>query len=286
MKVAVVQLCSKLDPAHNLKTLGKYLAEIQAAGTRYVFLPECFYSLSNGQEATPYPVSKDNQHFKEIVSLAQRYSVYLLGGSVAYQSPHFKKLLNRSFQISPEGAVLGVYDKRNLFSVDLSRHSSKKQIDEGTLYERGQDLCLLELDEMKLGVQICFDLRFPEIARLYSGLGANVLSYSSAFTVPTGRAHWHALLRARAIENQCFVVASAQWGQNNEIIETFGHSLVVDPWGEIIAELETGEGHFAVELDFERLQEVRSRLPVLLPQNFSREWEKFLKLKHQARDFD
>ena len=121
---------------------------------------------------------------------------------------------------------------------------------------------MIEAGPLKIGLGICFDVRFPEMARGYSKKGANLLTFSSAFTVPTGKAHWHTLVRARAIENQCFVVASAQWGQNNERISTYGHSLVVDPWGEILADAGEGEKVITAELNLDYVQEVRKKVKV------------------------
>ena len=122
---------------------------------------------------------------------------------------------------------------------------------------------MIEIEGFKLGLSICFDLRFPELFRSYSSQGATVLSISSAFTVPTGKAHWHTLVRARAIENQCYVIASAQWGKHNEKMSTFGHSLIVDPWGEILADAEEGEKIIFGELSLDKIKSVRERLDVL-----------------------
>ena len=122
---------------------------------------------------------------------------------------------------------------------------------------------MIEVNQFKIGLSICFDLRFPELFRNYSSQGANVLSISSAFTVPTGKAHWHTLVRARAIENQSYVVASAQWGKHNDKMSTFGHSLVVDPWGEVLVDAEEGEKIVFAEFSLDRIKSVRERLDVL-----------------------
>ena len=171
--------------------------------------------------------------------------------------------MNRSYNFSPEGKDLGFYDKMNLFSCDLSKHPSNTVIDEGRVYTAGHTPVLLDIESFKLGLSICFDLRFPELFRLYSSQGANLLSISSAFTVPTGKAHWHTLVRARAIENQSYVVASAQWGKHNERMSTFGHSLIVDPWGEVLADAGEGEKIIFADLHLEKIATVRSRLNVI-----------------------
>jgi deaminated glutathione amidase len=145
----------------------------------------------------------------------------------------------------------------------LSKHPIQTVIDESRVYTRGTKSQMVDVLGFKLGLTICFDLRFPELFRAYSAAGANMLSISSAFTVPTGKAHWHTLVRARAIENQCYVIASAQWGQHNEKISTFGHSLIVDPWGEILADAQEGEKIIFAEVTLEKVEQVRARLNVL-----------------------
>lgn len=261
MKIAVIQLCSVLDPAINLAKIRKLLQEARENGAVAAFLPEVFYSLSNGLSATPYLVEGKNEHYQAIRQLAVDSGLYLLGGSAATLIDG--KVLNRSYSFSPSGEDLGFYDKMNLFAVDLSKHPSNTIIDEARVYSRGNRPQLLKIDPFNFGISICFDLRFPELFRSYSHQGANVLSVSSAFTVPTGKAHWHVLLRARAIENQCYVIASAQWGQHNERISTYGHSLIIDPWGEIIADAGEGEKVVYGTLDLERIESVRARLNVL-----------------------
>lgn len=173
-----------------------------------------------------------------------------------------ENIFNRSFNFDSAGREIATYDKIHLFSCDLSRHQSRTVIDETTIYACGTEPKIFALGDFKIGLSICFDLRFPEMYRKYSRDGANVFSVSSAFTVPTGKAHWHTLLKARAIENQCYVVAAAQWGKNNDRISTFGHSLVVDPWGEILADAGEGEKLITAVLDLEKLKEIRSRLHV------------------------
>lgn len=261
MKIGVVQLQSVLDPQVNVSKIRSMLTEAKAQGATAVFLPEVFYSLGDGVNPTPYLVEGENEHFQAIRKLAVDSGLYLLGGSAATRVDG--KVMNRAFNFSPTGELLTHYDKLNLFSVDLSKHPSNTVLDEGRIYSAGKEAKLLQLDGFKIGISICFDLRFPELFRWYSSQGANVLSVSSAFTVPTGKAHWHTLLRARAIENQCYVVASAQWGQHNERISTFGHSLVIDPWGDILVDAGEGEKIVFADLSTEKLESVRARLNVL-----------------------
>lgn len=261
MKVGVIQLQSVLDPKVNLATISRFLFEAKSQGAEAVFLPEVFYSISDGTKPTPYLVEGYNEHFEAIRSLARDSGLYLLGGSAATKIDG--KVLNRSYNFDHTGNELPFYDKMNLFSCDLSKHSSNQIIDEGKVYSKGHKPQMLEVEGFTIGLSICFDLRFPELFRSYSAQGANVLSISSAFTVPTGKAHWHTLVRARAIENQSYVIASAQWGKHNDKLSTFGHSLIVDPWGEVIADAGEGEKIIYGELSLERIKSVRERLDVL-----------------------
>lgn len=261
MKIGVVQLKSVLDPEINLATIRNFLQDAKKEGAEAVFLPEVFYSMSDGTKPTPYLVEGKNEHYENICKLSVESGLYILGGSAATNVNG--KIMNRSYNFSPDGTELMLYDKMNLFAVDLSKHPSNTVVDEARVYTAGHTPRILAIDQFKIGLSICFDLRFPELFRMYSYQGANVLSISSAFTVPTGKAHWHTLVRARAIENQCYVIASAQWGQHNEKMSTFGHSLVVDPWGEILADAGEGEKIIFAELSLEKIESVRARLNVL-----------------------
>lgn len=261
MKIGVIQLQSVLDPAQNLKTIRKFLLDAKNEKTQAVFLPEVFYSMSDGTKPSPYLVEGKNEHYEAIRKLALDSGLYILGGSAATLVDG--KVMNRSYNFAPDGTELMLYDKMNLFAVDLSKHPSNTVIDEARIYTPGKTPKILSVGDFKIGLSICFDLRFPELFRSYSAQGANVLSISSAFTVPTGKAHWHTLVRARAIENQCYVIASAQWGQHNDKISTYGHSLIVDPWGEVLADAGEGEKIIFADLSLEKLESVRSRLNVL-----------------------
>lgn len=256
VKVALIQMCSVLDFKENLEKLEKFLEEAKAQKAKYAFLPECFYSMSNGTEPSPYQVHKDNEHYKNIQNLAKKYEISLIGGTAATSHKNGSK--NRTYNFGPDGKNLGAYDKIHLFSCDiLNSEGERKKIDEGDIYIPGSEPLLLELEDLKVGLGVCFDLRFAEMAHAYKSAGANVLTFSSAFTVPTGKAHWEVLLRARAIENQCFVIASAQWGRNNERISTYGHSMVIDPWGKILVNAEEGEKVICTTLDLSLIEKTQ-----------------------------
>jgi len=248
MKIGVIQICSALDYKKNLAKLAIFLQEAKEAKVEAVFLPETFYSISDGKKCTPYLVEEGNEHFKNIQNLAKKYSLYILGGSAATRVGD--KVVNRNYNFDPEGLLIGIYDKRHLFSCDLGT----KVVDEGDLFAAGDKESLIEVGPLKIGLSICFDLRFPAVYQSYKKAGANLLTISSAFTVPTGKAHWHTLLRARAIENQCFVVAAAQWGKNNDKVETYGHSLIIDPWGEVLADACDGEKLIVADIDLLRVE--------------------------------
>jgi predicted amidohydrolase len=261
MKIGVIQLTSVLEPERNLAKIREFIQLAKHQNAEALFLPEAFYSMSDGTKPTPYLVEENNHHYEAIRSLALESGMYILGGSAATNVNG--KILNRSYNFSPDGSELTTYDKINLFAVDLSRHPSQTVIDEAKVYTPGRDPKILNLKNYKIGLSICFDLRFPELFRSYSFQGANVLSISSAFTVPTGKAHWHTLLRARAIENQSYVIASAQWGAHNDKIFTYGHSLVIDPWGEVLVDAQEGEKIIFSELSLDKIEAVRSRMNVI-----------------------
>ena len=260
MKIGVIQLCSQLDYQVNLEKIEKFLSEAKAAACEAVFLPECFYSMSDGQTATPYLVVEGNEHFKNVSNLAAKYEIPLLAGTAASELDG--KVINRNFNFDADGKLLNFYDKIHLFSCDIKKGEKKKVINEADIYTAGSEYSLLEFRGLKIGLGICFDLRFSEQALHYRKQGANVLTFPAAFTIPTGKAHWHVLNRARAIENQCFVISPAQWGRHNDKIQTFGHSLVIDPWGNILADGEEGEKLLIADLDLSLVQENRHKIPM------------------------
>lgn len=256
MKVALIQMTSVLDPQENLDKIHRLLAD-QSHDFDILVLPEVFYSMSDGQKPTPYLVKDKSEHLEAIRSLATQYDCGVIGGSVAYE--YSNEVRNRALNFSSKGELLGEYDKKNLFKVKLG----DTNLDESRVYSSGSELCDFEYKSFHFGISICFDLRFPELYREYFKRGANVLTVSSAFTVPTGKAHWESLVRARAIENQSYVLAANQWGKHNDRIETYGHSMIVDPWGKIIASIGEGEGVLRAELNLDFVQKIRNRMDVL-----------------------
>lgn len=267
MKIALIQMTSVLDFKVNLEKLETWFAEVQQAGVCHVFLPESFYSFSDGLEITPHYLEKGNDHEKKLTALVKKYSMNLWGGSCIYKVDG--KFVNRALFINSQGQIISHYDKIHLFYFNNSTPGHVSH-DEASKYFPGKSLTLLPMsNEWQLGATICYDVRFPEVYRQYSLAGANLMSVASAFTIPTGQAHWHTLLRARAIENLSYIIASAQWGKHNERISTYGHSLVVSPWGEVELDMQEGEGVALFELDKEKVKSSRTKLSNL--------WSNFLK---------
>lgn len=261
MEIVLIQINSSLDPKENLEKVDYFIQESKKrTDAKAVFLPEVFYSMSDGTEPTPYLVEKDNEHFKNIQAIAKKHQVALIGGTAATKLND--TVINRTYNFDREGNELTQYDKIHLFSVDLSGTKNQTVINESDVYTQGQIPQLIDLHDWKIGLGICFDLRFPELYRHYFSQGAQLLTVSSAFTVPTGKAHWETLVRARAIENQSYVVAVDQWGYHNSKIQTYGHSMLVDPWGEVILNLGEGEGYAFHTIDKEKLNKIRSRMNV------------------------
>jgi predicted amidohydrolase len=251
MKIAIVQLTSVLDYEKNLVKIRSFLSEAKTQGAEAAFLPEVFYSISDGLTPSPYLIETNNKHYNQIKKLATDFEIALIGGSVA--TFQMGKVVNRALNFDKAGNDLGHYDKIHLFSCDLP----DKKISEAKNYTAGADYKMVEWNGVKIGLGICFDLRFSEQALYYRNHGAEILTYPAAFTVPTGKAHWHTLLKARAIENQCYVVAAGQWGEHNEKIQTYGHSLVVDPWGDVLLDLREGEKVGVVDLDLAKIDLIR-----------------------------
>ncbi|MCT4642096.1 MAG: carbon-nitrogen hydrolase family protein [Bacteriovoracaceae bacterium] len=258
MKVAIIQICSVLDYKVNLKKIDKLIKQaISEKNAKYIFLAEAFYSMSDGTVSTPYLIEKGNEHYKNIQELAIENKIYLIGGSAATLVNG--KVMNRAYCFDPFGNEIAYYDKIHLFRIEAGH----TKIDEGDVYSSGKSLKTFKLDnEFKVGLSICFDIRFSEIYRKFYKEGVNLITAASAFTVPTGKAHWETLLRARAIETQSYVVAADQVGIHNDKISTYGHSMIIDPWGKVLANAKEKEGYIFAELKLEEIKKVRSRVNV------------------------
>ena len=262
VRVALYQAQSGIDPAANAARLVAAVHEAKAGGAAMLFTPEMSGMLDRdrvraGDSARD---EADDVVLAAVRAAAAQAGIWVHLGSLAVKGA-VGKLANRGFVIDAKGAVRGRYDKIHLFDVDLPtgeswRESSAYQAGEGPVVVRGTPVG-------SLGLTICYDLRFPAIFERLSEVGTEVIAVPAAFTVPTGKAHWHVLLRARAIEAGLFVVSAAQSGHHEDGRTTFGHSLVVDPWGEVLVDGGDGEKLLFAKIDLERITEVRSRISVL-----------------------
>ena len=262
MKVALIQLNSILDYKYNLDVIREYLAEAKKEKAQIAFLPECFYSMSDGVNPTPHLISNGNQHEENIKSLARDFGINLFGGSVAYKEGN--KIFNRAYNISRTGEVLSVYDKINLFACDFYQHGKiVKKVRESNIYSPGQAVNTFDFNNYRFGNTICFDIRFPNIFDSLMKKNVDVITVPSAFTRKTGELHWHILNRARAIETQSFIISAAQVGDHNDRVSTYGHSLVVDPWGDVLLDLGGKNSSIGfVTLNFDKITSMRNSIKV------------------------
>ncbi len=261
MRAAILQMTSGIDPAVNARTLCAAIAEAKSGGAAMLFTPEMSGLVDRDRaRAAPNIVAPDDDLvLASVCKAAAAAGVWVHLGSLAVRvAPD--RLANRGFVIDDLGSVRAEYDKLHLFDVDLPSGESWR---ESTAYKPGSRAVAIETPLGCLGLSICYDLRFPALYAALSDAGATVLAVPSAFTVPTGRAHWHALLRARAIEATAYVIASAQTGRHEDGRETYGHSLVVDPWGEMLLDMAEAPGLAFVDIDPTRVTEVRGRIPAL-----------------------
>ena len=248
------------EKAANIAEAEKWIREAAAQGAQVVALPEVFVwrgvKREERQAAEPIPGPTSER----LAVLARELSIYILGGSILEQVPGSDKAYNTSLLFSSEGRLLAKYRKIHLFDVDLKEGVSIKESDTRA---RGEAVVVTETELCAMGLSICYDLRFPELYRKMAAKGAQLMFVPSAFTAYTGKAHWEPLLRARAIENQSYIVAPAQFGKHPNGFETHGHSMIVDPWGKILAELPDGPGVVMADIDLDYLLKVRSELPCL-----------------------
>lgn len=260
-KIGVLQMTSGIDPAVNATTLIDAIREAAEAGAAMLFTPEMSGLIDRDRtRAANSIVAEDN----DLVLAAVRDAAALAGiwvhlGSLAVRRAD-GKFANRGFVIDSSGAIRARYDKLHLFDVDLPSGESWR---ESSAYVAGETATVVDTPAGKLGTSICYDLRFADLYRALSDAGATILSVPAAFTRPTGAVHWEILLRARAIEAGAFVVAAAQTGVHEDGRETHGHSLVIDPWGDVLLDMGEGAGLAFAEIDLARIEQVRSRIPVL-----------------------
>ena len=260
-KAALVQLRTGLMPADNLVQATQLIREAAAQGAQYIQTPEVTNVMQENRKALFELLASeaDDASLKAFQDLATELKVHLHVGSLALKASP-ERAVNRSFLIGPSGDILASYDKIHMFDIDLENGESYR---ESANYQPGETAVVADLPWGRLGLTICYDLRFPALFRALAEAGASFISVPAAFTKKTGEAHWHALLRARAIENGCYIFAAAQGGLHPNKRETFGHSLIVDPWGTVIAEGGTEPGIVTAEIDPAKVIAVRKSIPSL-----------------------
>jgi len=258
---AMIQMRSGLDPTANLAAALKSINEAKEAGADYVLTPEMTNILAaNCEQLFAKIVTEERDAtLTTLREVARKLAIYIHIGSLAIKTSP-EKAANRSFLIDRRGEVVARYDKIHMFDVDLAGGESYR---ESNTYRPGELAMVADLPWARLGLTVCYDLRFPALYRALAEAGASFLAIPSAFTRQTGEAHWHVLQRARAIENGCFVFAAAQGGKHENGRETYGHSLVVDPWGRILAEGGTEPGVVMAQIDPSEVVAARSRIPSL-----------------------
>ncbi len=261
-RIALFQSCTGIDPAANAASLVSAIDAAASDGAEMLFTPEMSGLLDRDKERAARNAENedDDQVLVACREAARRNGVWLHLGSLALRAGE-GKLANRAFVIDADGAIRARYDKIHLFDVDLPTGESWR---ESAVYAGGsQAVTIAGTPVGQLGLTICYDLRFPALFERLTGAGAQVVAVPAAFTVPTGEAHWHVLLRARAIEAGVFVIAAAQSGTHEDGRSTYGHSLLVDPWGEVLLDMGEGTGVGFAELDLAKVAEVRGRVPAI-----------------------
>ena len=259
MRVAAVQLNSNGDKQRNLAAAERLVRESSAAGAEFVALPEKWNLLAAGEELVAGAEALDGPSLTAARGWARELGIHLLAGSISERGEGGEKASNTSVLIGPDGEDVAVYRKIHMFDVDAGGVSYRE-----SEHERpGAEPVTAPVGELVLGMTVCYDLRFPELFRILALRGARVVAVPSAFTLATGRDHWEVLLRARAIEDQVFVVAPNQSGEAPPHYSSFGRSMIVDPWGVVLATAPDGEGFVAAELDLAAQDRVRESLPSL-----------------------
>jgi deaminated glutathione amidase len=258
LRAAVVQLNSTGDKARNLEAAERLVRSAAADGGELIALPEKWNLLAGGEELLAGAEALDGQSLSAARSWARDLGVHLLAGSISEQGPG-EKAFNTSVLIGADGEDLAVYRKIHMFDVEAGGVTYRESAHE----EPGEEIVTAALGEITLGLSICYDLRFPELFRILAVRGAQVLGVPSAFTLATGRDHWEVLLRARAIENQAFVLAPNQVGTAPPHFSSNGRSAIVDPWGVVLAMAPDEECAVGAELDFASQESVRETLPSL-----------------------
>ena len=262
MKIAALQMVSGPEVKGNLATAVRLVAEAAEAGAQLLALPEyfCLIGRSDLDKLAVAETDGDGPIQAALSAMAREHRVWLIGDTLPMRTADAERVRNSCCAYGPDGQRVARYDKIHLFAYDNGR----ERYDEGRVLEAGSEAVAFDAAGYRVGLSVCYDLRFPELYRkLMQPAPCDVIVVPSAFTYTTGKSHWELLLRARAVENQCYVLAPAQGGLHENGRRTWGHSLAADPWGELLACRDEGEGVVLAELSRERLAEVRQQLPAL-----------------------
>ncbi|WP_296219108.1 carbon-nitrogen hydrolase family protein [uncultured Sphingomonas sp.] len=262
MRAAILQMTSGIDPAANARTLTDAIDEATRGGAAMLFTPEMsgLIDRSRDRAAGVITAEDDDRVLGSVRDAAVRTGLWVHLGSLAVRRED-GRLVNRAFVIDGNGTVRARYDKLHLFDVDLPTGESWR---ESAAYVGGDAAVVVATPLGNLGLSICYDVRFPSLYQRLSDAGATLIAVPAAFTRPTGAAHWQVLLQARAIENAAFVIAAAQTGRHEDGRETYGHSLAIGPWGEVLCDMGEQPGLALVDIDAEKVSEVRGRIPVTM----------------------
>lgn len=273
-KLTAIQLTSVPDVEQNLATIDRLMSQLPYDEHHLVVLPECCLYFG-GKDAEQLTLARDTyqEETSELIlalaELAKKHRVFLVAGTLPYYRPQADKFSNRCCVFSPEGELIEYYDKIHLFDVVVE--DNEKNYLESKYTQAGEAVKQVNLPFTQLGLTVCYDLRFPELYRALAAHGANVITVPAAFTKVTGQAHWQALLQARAIENQCYIIAADQEGTHANGRETYGHSMIISPWGEILACQQSGHGTITVNYDAGQIEKIRKTMPVHRHNKFTTE---------------
>ena len=273
LKVACIQTNSKSDPNINIREVSSLIRAARSNGAELITTPEVVGMLEPNREKALNKAQPENYHgvLREFRALSRDLAIWLLIGSISIKLSN-GKLANRSFLINPDGQIIARYTKIHMFDVEVNDGSIYR---ESATYQPGTSACLARTPWGLVGLTVCYDIRFPALYRDLAKAGAKIIFIPSAFTEVTGEAHWHILQRARAIENGCFIVSAAQTGIHEQNRKTFGHSIIVDPWGNILADADKDVGFITADLDLNLVDEVRKKIPSLI---HDREYSKSFKV--------
>ena len=263
MRAALFQMTSGIDPAANAAAIVEMIARAKGEGADMLFTPEMagYLDRDRARAAATLRCQADDGVLAAVRDAAAREGLWVHIGSLPLKDERADgRWANRSFLIDDTGAIRATYDKIHLFDVDLATGESWR---ESSAYGPGEQVVAADTPWGRMGFSICYDMRFPDLYRALTNAGATILLAPAAFTVPTGQAHWHVLLRARAIEAGCFMIATAQVGDHADGRTTYGHSLVVDPWGDVLLDMGETAGLALIDLDLSRIEAVRGRVPAI-----------------------